>query len=325
MNRLLLIILFSAFTWAGYAQVDADSVKVMLVTSQGAEIGVDGDISSTNQLSKWLKYGKHTVTVTYGSSFTKDFDIVVERGGKTKFELLVGGTLAASSTPSGAEIYVDGMRYGVLPQNIDLLGRHNFRIEGNKDLYFPLAETLEIKPGQMLEHNFTLSKRPPKLYGILVANYMPATKAVGVMLGIGRKYGMYIKGTVGLNGAGEEDDLYTNNQSVVDCSFQKKPMYSAANIGLLVHVIPSLYVYAGSGYGEYSHGTIQGKFGYSYDNRTYNVYHVGGAEIDLGVMFKYKALLLQAGYTRILAKGDGGSFGDFSVGLGITIHKEKKK
>ena len=52
-----------------------------------------------------------------------------------------------------------------------------------------------------------------------------------------------------------------------------------------------------------------------------------GVAGDIGVIVKYKALLLQVGYTSILT----GKFGDTKwhhdpyIGLGISIHKNKKR
>lgn len=319
MNRLFLFIMFSLFSWAGYAQENMDSVRVTFTTSQGAEIGVDGDISSTNMLKKWVKYGQHTITVTYGSSYSKDSVINVIPGGTTNFEILVSGSISATSTPSGGELYVDGIRYGKLPQTINLIGRHNFRVEGNKDLYYPYNETIEIAPDQMLERDFPLVKRPMKLYGFVVANYMIQTNALGVMGGLGRRFGGYLKVNIGLNGPATGGDwlIHTYNEIITNDRYKNKHKYWGVNGGLMVHAIPCLFVYVGSGYGSYSHGVLDG---YS------NVYKVSGAEIDFGAMFKFKALLVQAGYTRILAKSkSGGSWGAFNIGVGITIHKEKKR
>lgn len=301
----LLVIMLAIGGVSAFAQTD--SVKVRLRTSNGAEICLDGELSSTNILTKRVPVGKHIVVVNYGLNYSRTYEINVEKGGKTDFEFLVEGRLVLSSTPPNADVYIDGLPQGKTPININILGRHNIQILGNKDIYHPYNTTLEILPEQEVEHNAILSKRPPKLYGIVIANYMLSAKAPGLMLGIGRRFGGYIKVNVGVNGVPTYDEysLKTYNQTISSEGYQKKPKYFGVNAGLMVHVLPYLFAYAGSGYGEYTHGV----YSFSYDEQ--DVYHVKGAEMDLGIMFKYKGLLLQAGYKRILATGDGGKLGEF--------------
>lgn len=320
MKRILYLIV-AIMTLSGVsAYAQTDSVRVRLQTNNGAEISLDGDLSSTNIMTKLVAVGKHKVVVNYGSNYSKTYEINIEKGGKTNFEFLIEGKLVLKSTPSDAEVYIDGLPQGKTPLNTDLLGRHNIQVVGNRDIYHPYNTTLEVLPEQVVEHNAILSKRPPKLYGIVVANYLLSANALGFMAGIGRRFGGYIKGNIGINGnpSCSESSMGIYNHSVTPNDYEEKPKYIGIDAGLLVHIIPCLYAYAGSGYGEYTHGVL--------NSLSRDVFAVKGAELDLGVMFKYKALLLQAGYKRILATGDaGGKFGAFNIGVGITIHKEKKR
>lgn len=320
MKRILFfIVLFLTFSGVGiFAQTD--SVRVRMQTSNGASISVDGDLSSTNILTKLLPIGMHEVVVTYGPNYSRTYHIDITKEGKTDFEFLVEGKLLLNSTPNNSEVIIDGLPMGKTPININILGRHNVQVLGNKDLYHPYYTTLEILPEQVLEHNAILHKRPPKLYGFVLGNYMISANAPGIMAGLGRKFGGYIKINVGINGKPYYDYFETCNSNLYSEYYKKKPKYVGINAGLMLHVLPYLFAYAGSGYGEYAHGV------YEHDSEIkYDVYHIKGAELDFGVMFKYKALLLQAGYTRILAKGQSGTFGDFNIGIGVTIHKEKKR
>lgn len=306
----LLLILFGVRSFA-----QADSVKVRLQTSNGAEVSLDGDLSSTNIIIKKVPFGKHEVIVKYGN-YSRAYQIDLSQGGKTEFEFFVDGNLSLGSTPSDAEVMIDGLPMGKTPLELNLLGRHNIQVLGNKDQYYPYNRTLEILPEQVVEHNAILQKRPPKLYGFVLANYMVTANAPGIMAGLGRRFGGYIKVNVGINGTPENHDFYTYNQQLSSERYKKKPKYSGINAGLMVHALPQLFAYIGSGYGGYSQGV--------YDEE-YDVYCVDGSELDFGIMFKHKALLLQAGYKRILTKGQTGNFGDFNLGVGITIHKEKKR
>lgn len=317
-SKLSLIFLLLSFAGVGcFAQ--ADSVKVRLQTSNGAEISIDGDVSSTNVLTKLVSVGKHEVEVKYGFNYSRKYEIDVEKGGRTEFDFFVEGKLSLNSIPSNNEVIVDGLPMGRTPIELNLLGRHNIQIQGDKDIYHPYYTTLEVLPEQFIEHNAILQKRPPKLYGFVLANYMLSTNAPGIMAGLGRRFGGYVKVNMGVNGTPDSKGFSTHNQNIPEEGYEKKPKFSGISGGVMVHVVPYLFTYVGSGYGEYAHGV------YTANRESYDVYQVKGAELDLGVMFKYKAILIQAGYTRILAKGDGGNFGDFNLGVGITIHKEKKR
>lgn len=319
MRTLSIIVLLLVFSGVGsFAQTD--SVKVRLQTSNGAEISLDGDLSSTNILTKKVPVGKHEVVVKYGSSYSRTYQIELTKDAKTEYEFFVEGNLSLSSTPGNAEVQVDGLPMGRTPLMLNLLGRHNIQVRGNKDLYHPYFTTLEILPEQNLEHNAILQKRPPKLYGFILANYMISTNSLGVMGGLGRRFGGYMKINASINGVPGSQTFETTNENLTSEGYSKKPKYFGINAGLMVHALPFLFAYIGSGYGKYTHGVYTDKY-----NNQYDVYSVAGAELDFGVMFKYKALLLQAGYKRILAKGESGTLGDFNIGVGITIHKEKKK
>lgn len=305
-----------------HAQIASDSVRIRLRTSNGAEISVDGDLSSTNVMDKKVSAGKHTVVVNFGSNYSKTYEINVEKGGPAEFDFFIDGQLVVKSTPPNADVIIDGLPQGKTPVTINLLGQHNVQILGNSDLYFPHKSTIEVLPEQEVNLDAILSKRPPKLYGFVVANYMLSANAPGLMFGLGRRFGVYARVNVALNGLPDyqEDELRTHNKPITSDEYEKKPKYFGAVAGLTMRLTPSLFAYAGGGYGEYTHGSHCGIHSYPQD-----VYHVNGAEIDCGIMLKYKALLLQAGYTRMLDSGDVGKFGEFNFGIGITIHKEKKR
>ena len=182
MRHLALMFSLLGMVCASWAQTVPDSVKIKLETSAGGEIGIDGELSSTNLMSIKVPVGKHKVIVNYGSSFQKEYDIDVKVGGQTTFEFPLDGKLNIKSTPE-ATIQIDGVSKGVTPNSFELLGRHSIRIEGNKDLYFPQTEIVEISPFQELNKSYVLKKRPPKCYGFLVASYMPLAESIGVMGG----------------------------------------------------------------------------------------------------------------------------------------------
>lgn len=72
-----------------------------------------------------------------------------------------------------------------------------------------------------------------------------------------------------------------------------------------------MFVYAGVGFSSVSNWR--------------HFYSFSGISMDCGVMYKFHALILKAGYTRMFGSDKlGFHFGDINIGAGVTIHKNKK-
>ena len=90
-----------------------------------------------------------------------------------------------------------------------------------------------------------------------------------------------------------------------------------------------VYAYIGAGYGEYARKYVKDES--IAGNALYPdvVYPYGsqGTAIDVGVIAKWKALLVSCGYTTIAGKHSpsGSRSNEVYVGLGFTIHKNKKR
>ena len=324
------------------AQTAADSVKIRLETSQGAEIAIDGDISSTNLMRTKVPIGRHTVTVTYGSSYKKDFEIEVDAT-HTEFEFKLDGQITVKSKPSGGRVYIDGMERGKSPVTIDVLGTHNLRIvPSDRVSYFDYTDRITINPFQQQEQEFTFRKRPPRTYGMVLFNYMPisGSTGLGVTLACVKRWGMYMRYTQSLSSILDGYKSWTRNTTNSDRwisgpGYYKKDecQYWGANAGFIVRTCKYLYVYAGSGFGRCSvKYKLQGDDAVSSAGRhpgsdDIRPYCSAGVMLDGGLILKFKALLLQAGYNRIMwATHDdyGDKFGSVYLGVGFTIHKQKK-
>ncbi|MBQ9560158.1 MAG: PEGA domain-containing protein [Bacteroidaceae bacterium] len=321
------------------AQTAADSVKIRLETSQGAEIAIDGDISSTNLMRTKVAVGKHTVMVTYGTSYKKEYEIEVDAA-HTEFEFKIDGQLTVKSKPSGGRVYIDGMERGKSPVTIDVLGTHNLRIvPSDRVSYFDYTDRITINPFQQQEQEFTFPKRPPRTYGMVLFNYMPisGSAGLGVTLACVKRWGMYARYTMSLDGASTSwgfssggrwshaggEYIYTKGPGIY--KFEES-CYWGVNAGFMVRTCKYVYLYAGSGYGDYTRGFKQSKdnvrSGFEYMNRS------AGVMIDAGLILKWRAMLLQAGYNRVVhgtaSNNSGENFGSIYLGVGFTIHKQKK-
>ena len=335
MRKCIINFLFMAFVVVApvCGQTVTDSVRIKLETSPGAEIGIDGDVSSTNLMRKKVPVGEHTVIVTYGTSYKKEYTI--------------DGKLSIKTVPSSVRVYVDGMERGKAPLTIGVLGTHNLRlVPSDRATYFDYTDRVTVNPFQQMEQTFMLSKRPPRTYGMVLADYMPisGTGAVGLTLACVKRWGMYVRATLGLNGCGgfeeEVGNWYGGYEWTAREYFQLKHLlaqtsgpgvykksrthYWDVNAGFIVRTCKYLYLYVGAGYGQHSLKYKKGSW--SSDSDAYAL-QSRGVMVDGGAILKWRALLLQAGYNRMVtsnSKDMGDKFGSVYFGLGFTIHKQKK-
>lgn len=323
--------LWGNFLWAQEVQ---DSVKIRLETSPGAEIGIDNDMSSTNILIKKINVGKHIVRIRYGVDFVEEYELFVEPGTDNIYQYPIDGTLSLSSTPSDAHVYVDGIEMGQTPLALDLLGDHTIRIEKDRDTYFDVSETVRIMPFEKVSGNYILVKRPPKLYGLVLANYSPLNNGLGGFLGLCRRWGAFVHFSTTIESAmGQLDDRFTDSGYEIGpegTGLYKKsdPKSTFFTGGLMFRPHKSLYTYIGGGYGEYAQTyELAGDANPSYAETEICPYGSKGFVADIGIIYKYKALLLSCGYNTIIGTSNPSNTLNHNiyVGIGISIHNNKRR
>lgn len=337
MKRIGLIILSILITvCAVQAQTAKDSVRIKLQTTAGADIALDGDWSSTNIMYTKVATGSHNVTVRYGSLFEKTYPIEVSTTGKTDFLFLIEGEANINCTPQ-ATVILDGIPQGLSPQTLKVVGTHNIKIQGDEQEYYDLTDQINIKPFEKKDFSFTLKKRPPRLYGMVIANYS-SCKAYGVTLAMCRNWGAYLRFATS-DGLGIDTDGYPEpypESKYGYCYYgtgiykKKDASYTTFTAGVMKRCHKYLFAYIGAGYGQFGQKYEQiidvDNNEPDYRKERY-ISGASGVAGDIGVIVKYKALLLQVGYTSILT----GKFGDAKwhhdpyIGLGISIHKNKKR
>ena len=336
MKRIGLIILSVLMTvCAMQAQTAKDSVRIKLKTTAGADIALDGDWSSTNIMYTKVATGNHNVTVRYGSLFEKTYPIEVSTTGKTEFMFLIEGEANISCTPQ-ATVILDGIPQGLAPQTLKVVGTHNIKIQGDEQEYYDITDQINIKPFEKRSFSYTLKKRPPRLYGMVIASYS-GCKAYGVTLAMCRNWGAYLrlatsdgefKGSIGADGYPEPN----HKGGYYGTGIYKKidATYTTFTAGVMKRCHKHLFAYIGAGYGQFGQKYEEIKDienNEPYYSKERNISGARGVAGDIGVIVKYKALLLQVGYTSILT----GKFGDTKwhhdpyIGLGISIHKNKKR
>lgn len=332
MNKLRAIIslaALTAYTFCATAQNVADSVRIKIKTTAGAELYLDGEMSSTNLMTAKVPVGKHTVTIKVGYSFEQSYDIDVNHA-NTEFSFPVEGKITVDCTPQ-AQLSLDGIPQGMTPKTLNVLGTHNIKLQGNEVEYYDISEQIIVKPLENISRSYTLKKRPPRLYGMVIGNFS-SCMAGGLTLAMCRNWGFYVRCALnGFDFPNDDTSDYFRNTNIpengdgVSLGPYKKdgdPEYFIATGGIMKRASKNLYVYAGAGYGT---------FGQGYNNVYYHYwdgYYSGanGVAGDIGVIFKYRALLLQVGYASILTGkwGDCDWHHDPYVGIGISLHKQKK-
>ncbi len=304
------------------AQQVPDTVKIRLETSSGAEIGIDGDISSTNVLTKRVAVGNHKVVVKFGGKYTQEYDLNVTSTDNQTYTFPIAGKVNISSTPN-ADVFIDGIRLGQSPLTAELLGDHNIRLEGDDILYFPTTERIRVNPLEDIDKQYTLNKRPPRLYGFAMGTWSP--KGFGGFLGICRRWGWYLHFATNGGDSGVLDNekrLATDGQYGPGYYKKGDNHYNCFTTGLMIRCHKNIYAYGGAGYGEYAQ-EYTNVYGGDSD---YITYGINGVAAELGVIVKWKALLLSGGYKTIFGDAYPSSHkhNEFYVGIGFTLHKQKK-
>lgn len=328
-KRLLLSLCLVWIAGMSVAQVAADSVRVRVETSSGANIGLDGEVSSTNILTEKVAVGAHKVVVQYGATFVREYDIEVKVDGQHTFSFPLDGRLKVSSVPAGATVYVDGISMGSTPAELKLLGEHNLRVVQDPEVYYETTERVHVAPFEELTRSYTLKKRPPRLYGMVMANW--TTSGVGGFVGMCRRFGAYARFASSVNGLGFGKLSPRSATDVIDYGpgyyHKDDSFYGQVTGGVLVRCHKYLYAYAGAGYGEYAQGYVADPDYDYYDRPDICPYGSKGCAVDVGVIFKWKALLLSGGYSTIVGSNypGGTRHNEFTLGIGFTIHKKNKQ
>ena len=326
MHLILMLLLLGTSAFV-YAQETADSVKITLTTTSGCEIGIDGNMSSTNFMSVTVPVGEHEVIVKYGSAFTKTFPLVVEPTGNHKYSFPIDGKLNINSTPQGADVFVDGLKQGVTPFTMDIIGVHSLRIVKDRKMWYTESERVDILPMEEKRLDYTLRKLPLKLSWFVNYNYNFEHGASSVMLGVCRRWGWYLRTTF------KNASVIPNNSykymSVGDKAHNRKILdyeeISLLSTGLMLRIAPWLYTYAGAGYGYYNLTSSSSK-DFLFHNKSDAVFGVEGMVVDAGLIACWKCFSLSAGYQSIIgskAAPKEARFGDVYVGLGFTFSSNR--
>lgn len=236
-----LLLLMTITVCASWAQTVTDSVKIKIETSAGAEIGIDGEVSSTNIMSIKVPVGKHKVNVNYGESFHKEYEINVEIGGQTTFTFPILGKLNITAEPAGSKIYLNGSYRGVAPITLELIGKNTITAKNDPKVWYDEEKTVEI--GFMSESSldFTLKKIPPREYVKSNHFYIEGDYQLLSFPSYGAAIGGYINNVnleLGIMMGSNECSTYWYNQTGIkaaDIDYKASRMHVKAGYGFRVN------------------------------------------------------------------------------------------
>ena len=192
-KRYFTLLLLMTVTVCAWSQTVIDSVKINLETSAGAKIGLDGKLSSTNIMSIKVPVGKHKVTVNYGDSFRKEYDIDVQVWSQTAFKFPIIGKVNITSEPNGASVYVDGSYRGEAPLSLELLiGKHKVTVKKDPKEWYDEEKEVDVSLISESNLNFTMKKVPPREYIKNSHFYMEGNYQLLSFSGYGAAIGGYI-------------------------------------------------------------------------------------------------------------------------------------
>lgn len=238
------------------------------------------------------------------------------------------GSVHVNSDHPGARVWVDGQQKGVVPMTLNLLGEHNIRIEDDIHHYYRGIENLVVSPGEQLVRDFTLAPMPLKTNIFALVQYGLSTRSCGAFVGVCKRWGAYAKFLMWGTQMSEKNDVYILDDPLPPNgmpTLKLKGHYSRSyTAGAMYQFNKYLYTYFGAGYVQYSPGH------YTNSNDLWKIYptQIEGVVLDLGIMGCWKSILLSAGWTPMIAKTasqNGKFYSDWHVGIGIKIHKNKKR
>ena len=145
-------------------QLEPNFAEITIKTADKAEIWLDGKLSGTGLWKGRLKAGLHNVECRQTSHETSKQQIIVQQGKTETFNIdapkPITGSLYISSTPSGADILIDGERIGqVTPYLFNNILTGNHVVALSLTDYVQVSQNITITQGNTENIKFSLEKQ----------------------------------------------------------------------------------------------------------------------------------------------------------------------
>lgn len=295
-KKFFFILILMAVSMVTMAQISVVSVTVE--TSEGAIIGIDDEMSSTNIMTKEVTSGIHTVVVKYNNEIVKREDIDVPVGEVFNKKFPIAGIVNVTSTPI-ATVSVDGKDVGKTPAKIELLGNHNIKVRYESKKYKPISDRITVSPFENIDRSYELmkSKRPWKYsWMILPQVTFPTNDAkdmcFGLMIARAKIVGWYVKGIFNhVSNKYLDADRYELND--IWPTGNHKVSYKNVCGGFMVNIFGKAYFYGGCGYG-WQKICYEGYDGKYYSNKKYD-----SVLVDCGLLVNLGSVAINVGCSHL--------------------------
>ncbi len=261
---------------------------VIKTDTSGDKVYIDGNYVGTTPLTTNLSYGKHEVKATRGNQNATKTVEVMTTSAKDEFVLTFGKMIAINSSAKGDDIYVDGVKVGETPMEIDFsLGSHEVEVRRGK-LYE--TKTLQVSKNSSGSYNFVPRKEPLDKYlsrGInfvtLNAAYSSAPQtSFGLTYGQVKKVGWFVSAMSGLDFTGF-NTIDKSYDKVILTGNTASTRLSVMG-GFITRIGGPVYFKVGAGYGMIVRccETISGEY-VEYTPDTYK-----GVDLSAGLQFNLR-------------------------------------
>lgn len=319
-KKFFFILILMAVSMVTMAQISVVSVTVE--TSEGAIIGIDDEMSSTNIMTKEVTSGIHTVVVKYNNEIVKREDIDVPVGEVFNKKFPIAGIVNVTSTPI-ATVSVDGKDVGQTPANIELLGNHDIKVRYESKKYNPISERITVSPFENIDRSYELmkSKRPWKYsWMILPQVTFPTDDAkdmcFGLMIARAKRVGWYVKGIFNhVSNQYLAISEYEHELNDIWPTGKHKVYYKNACAGFMVNIFSKAYLYGGCGYG-WQKICYEGYDGKYYSSKKYNSHNV---LLDCGLLVNLGLVAINVGCSHILDNGVFPKATAVNAGIGVKF------
>ncbi len=154
--------------------LDANLAKVMFTSVPNqAQLFIDKDAVGTTPYSITLKEGKYVIRLEAPDYLPLEQELVLRRGEELQknYSLVPRpGGIEIASDPSGAEIFVNGVKKGITPCTIQELPPAVYKVKASKAGYDDQERTIQIAAGFSDKIQFRLEKST----GAIKLNVQPA-------------------------------------------------------------------------------------------------------------------------------------------------------
>lgn len=158
-------------------------------TPDTAEVEIDGKSYGNTPFRDYLEQGQHKIRLTKAGYNSYEKIVTVRRDELSEENVklvMLPGSLSIDSDPTGAELFIDKISYGLTPYTRESFDAGDYEIRLLKDGYDPLEETISVHPGEATARTFTLASNtgsivltvnPPGLNIFLDGKFICRTEA----------------------------------------------------------------------------------------------------------------------------------------------------